>query len=129
MSRTVGTLIATAALVLSGGAAHAPAHTVTGVDDPSTFINEAAVLDASRVVTTGGYREPSPMEVAEKYAADNGLTCRAPADAELDDIILALAVGPDGLPFDSRVIVLTFDEGLAGTHHNLLACDTPKDTP
>lgn len=116
-----------AALITTPAVAHAPGHTATGPDDPATWVNESAVLDATRVTSTVTERAPSPMDLARAYAAQHGLTsCGPPKDAELDDVFLTLAVHPlDLQPITDRIVPVDLDTALdsAGERIVLLACD------
>lgn len=56
----------------------------------------------------------------------NLASCTDPANAALDDVILAVPSDPtSGLPVSTEVLELGFDTALAGEHWNVLACTDP----
>lgn len=104
-----------------------PPRTTTGVhDDPTTPINEGAVLDTSRVQVTAPTTRTS-TDLARDYARATGLTgCVAPDQGELSDVYVMRAVHPvDGLPYNDTVFEGDLDQALAsdGKRIVLLACD------
>lgn len=121
----------TAAVLLVGtpSVAAAPTTVHTGTDDPATHVNESALLDTTRFEAVGE-RGPSSMDLARAYADTHGLTnCRAPEDAELDDVFLTRPVHPvDGQPYNDRITPVDLDTALdsAGKRIVLLACDKEK---
>lgn len=127
-ARTICTLAAAVALLATPAVAQAP--TVAGADDPTTIVNESAALDTSRVEARDlDTDRPTAMSVVQGYADQRGMTCRAPRDAELDDVFLTLPVGPDGQVYLSVAGVgeVDLDTALqsAGKRVVLLACDHP----
>lgn len=76
---------------------------------------------------------PTAMEIAEEYARQHGMTsCAVPAQAELDDVILALPNGSDGLPHldPANVRELGFDEALGSAEFNwtnIIACEGAQE--
>lgn len=70
---------------------------------------------------------PTPTEQAQAYAKQAGMTsCDLPENAELDDTILALPNGADGMPLrGAEVVELDFDQALESNTHdrtNIIAC-------
>lgn len=127
-ARPICTLAAAIALLAIPTVAQAPV--VAGPDDPTTIVNESVSLDTSRVVAQNlEPNRPTAMSVVQEYADQRGMTCRAPRDAELDDVFLTLPVGPDGMPYLSIAGVgeVDLDAALdmAGKRVVLLACDHP----
>lgn len=69
---------------------------------------------------------PMPMDVARAYANANNLTCRMPANAELDDTFLTMHVNPTTYqPVSNRIVEVDLDTALdsQGKRLVLLACD------
>lgn len=128
-ARTMTTIAAAIALLAIPSVAQAPA--IAGTDDPTTTVNEAATLDTSRVMAKGARPSGSPtaITVVQAYADQRGMTCRAPRDAELDDVFLTLPIGPNGSPYlhEAGVGEVDLDTALqsAGKRVVLLACDHP----
>lgn len=124
MKRTLLTLAATVAILTV--ATPAGSALMPGTDDPATIINEAAVLDDSRFVFGPVSEDPTPMQLAEAYAAARDWTCTSPAEAELDDTFLVLRVHPvDGQPYNDQILEVGLDDALDAKGHAivLLACD------
>lgn len=68
----------------------------------------------------------APMDIARAYASANGLTCRMPANAELDDTFLTMDVDPTTYqPVGNEIVEVGLDAALnsQGKRVVLLACD------
>lgn len=97
------------------------------VDDPSTYINEAAALDPSRVSEVAPTTNKiDPQTLAQTYAGQHGLTgCVKPEQGGLDDVYLTIKVDPFTGQADGSVITeVGFDDALnsAGKRIVLLSC-------
>lgn len=87
----------------------------------------SAPSDAPRVIEFDtSVPSIAPMDVARAYANANGLTCRKPADAELDDTFLTIDVDPTTYqPVGNEIVEVGLDAALdsQGKRMVLLACD------
>lgn len=123
--RKLCTLILTLAFValpdIAGGTAF-----VESVDDPSTNINEAARLDASRV-TVFEPRSKTNTELATEYAAAHGLTDCVPNERAFERpgyVVLVRPTHPlDGQVYNDRILEVEPDVALFNSPGiNVFAC-------